>query len=156
MSVYSGGQELRRPTKKVTCFCSMMSETSSRRYQGWWAQQLWVGMIWRPHKLHVWQLLLCPPGWEHLHVASLSVALVSIHHGGLGIIEFLIEIQLKFNFFLIPSSWRLSALKVSVPGKKDGSWVTFYDLALKSDYIPFVSLYRLVISKSLIHLYSGR
>ena len=63
MSVYFGGQELRRPTKKVTCFCSMMSETSSRRYQGWWAQQLWVGMIWRPYKLHVWQLLLCPLGW---------------------------------------------------------------------------------------------
>ena len=54
-------------------------------------------------------------------MASLSVALVSIHHGGLGIIEFLIEIQLKLNFFLIPSSWRLSALKVSVLGKKDGS-----------------------------------
>lgn len=156
MSILSGGQELRRPTKRVTCFCSMMSETSSGRYQGWQAQQLWVGMIWRPYKLHVWQLLLCPLGWEHLHVASLYVASVSMHHDGLERIEFLTEIQLKLSLFLIPSSWRLGALKVSVPGKKDGSWVTFHDLALKSDYIPFISLYWLVISKSLIHLYSGK
>ena len=54
-------------------------------------------------------------------MASLSVASVSMHHGGLGRIEFLTEIQLKLSFFLIPSSWRLGALKVSVPGKKDGS-----------------------------------
>lgn len=42
----------------------------------------------------------------------LSVAWVSTQHGDLRVIEIL------SNSIIIPSSWRLSALKASVPGKK--------------------------------------
>lgn len=125
MSIYSGGQGTQKAHKRVTCFCSMTSETSSKRYQGWQARQLRMG-------------------WSGGHTNCMSDSCYSVHWDGntymwplcgLGFCimvrqqdsEFLIEIQLKLisfkysaevNFFLISSSWRLSALKVSVPGKK--------------------------------------
>lgn len=163
MSIYSGVRELRRLTKRVTCFCS-------------WHL--------RPHPRDTKAGRLGSWGWDDLesHTNCMSDSCYSVHWDGntymwplcgLGFyiswwpwdnwisywnsteINFFLIFNWELNFFLIPSS-EAQCSKSQCSRKKRWKLSHLYDLALKSDYIPFVSLYWLVISKSLIHLYSGR
>lgn len=127
MSIYSGGQNPEGSQKGNLFLLHDIWDPHPRDTQGWQARQLRDGMIWRPYKLHVWQLLLCP--LDNTSMWPLSLWPCSfyiswwpwdnwISYWNSTEIEFLSDIQLKLNFFLIPSFMEAQCSKSQCSRKK--------------------------------------